>query len=56
MYTDGIGTRIVAGHVVDVEEGILWIGKTHHGAADVRIAIHNSLRKVSIFIPTKQDE
>lgn len=56
MYTDGIGTRIIAGHVVDVEEGILGIGKTHHGAANVCIAIHNSLRKVSIFIPTKQNE
>lgn len=56
MYTNGIGTRIVAGHVVDVEEGILGIGKAYHGTADVCIAIHNSLRKVSIFIPTKQKD
>lgn len=56
MYTDGIGTRIVAGHVINVEEGILGIGKAHHGTADVCIAIHDSLRKVSIFIATKRKD
>lgn len=51
MHTYSIGACIVAGHVVDVEEGILGIGKAHHGTADVCIAIHDSFRKMSIFIP-----
>lgn len=50
MHAHRISAGIIAGHVVDVEEGILGIGEAHHGTADVRIAIYDSFRKVSVFI------
>lgn len=54
MHSHGIGAGIVAGHVVDVEEWVLGIRESHHGTADVRVAIDHSLRKMTIFIPGKQ--
>jgi len=52
--SNGIDTGVVAGRVVDVEEGVLGIGEAHHGTAHMGITVQHSLHKVSILFTEKE--
>lgn len=47
--SDGIDTGIVAGSIVDVEEGVLRIGEAHHGTAHMGVPVQHGFHKVSIL-------